>query len=220
MLIKEGLVYTAIDEVGGYAGSFVTDPSSVEQKMQYNWYIDALTWNSDSIYQREIVINLAGMLENWDPNASANLFYNYTLLYPDSEDNAYAWQFIDEIRHGQRINNEDTTPFTVLAWPLQKLAVPAAAIPSVQPCASSSLALGPNPASSELDVKYTLAHGGQTLLVIYNVTGNIERAIVNGPRASGPNEASVSIADLPSGHYFVRLASCGDVITKELVVQH
>ncbi len=78
----------------------------------------------------------------------------------------------------------------------------------------------PNPASESLNVSFTLPHAGQTLILIYDETGNSVKSIVNGQRGAGANQAKVSLVDMPSGHYFVRLASGGDVITKELIVQH
>jgi hypothetical protein len=71
-----------------------------------------------------------------------------------------------------------------------------------------------------LKLDFTLGHGGVASIAIYDETGSAVKQVLNGMRPGGMNELSADLSNIPSGHYFVRLASGTDVITKELIVQH
>ena len=187
--------------------------------IQYNWLVDQQPLNMDPAVQKDILHYLLGCAAGFDRNLACNLAINFMNLYPDSLWKATCWSFDSSVRVFMHRSKEDTTPFYPITLPLSHVPIPGAGV-SEQVASSASLALSPNPASSSLNVDFSLAHGGQALILIYDETGNTVKAVVNGPRSAGPNEATVSLSDLPSGHYFVRLASGGDVVTEELIVQH
>ena len=186
--------------------------------IQYNWLVDQQPLNMDPAVQKDILHEIITYAAGFDHNLACNLAINFMNLYPDSLWRATCLGFDSSIRDFMHRSQEDTTPFYTVTLPLSHYPVPGAGVRE-QMAASASLSLNPNPASASLNVDFTLSHGGQTLILIYDETGNTVKAVVNGPRVSGPNEVTVPIGDLPAGHYFVRLASGGNVVTKELIVQ-
>lgn len=75
--------------------------------------------------------------------------------------------------------------------------------------------LYPNPANSNVTVNFAL-NQGQASIEVKNVLGQIQRVM---PIVAGSKSANISVADLPSGIYFVTLKSNGNIIdTKRLVV--
>jgi hypothetical protein len=75
--------------------------------------------------------------------------------------------------------------------------------------------LFPNPANNNVTVNYSL-NQGQASLEVKNVLGQVQRVL---PIVAGSKSTNISVADLPSGVYFVTLKSNGSIIdTKRLVV--
>jgi hypothetical protein len=186
--------------------------------IQYNWLVDQQPLNMDPVIQRKILDELMGYAAGFDRNLACNLALNFMHLY-DSSWAALCWNFDSSVRDFMHRSQEDTTPFYPVTLPLSHYPVPSNGV-AVLPNSITSLSLTPNPASSSVVVDYTLAGPAQTLLLIYDEIGNTVKGIVNGPRGAGQNETTVPLDDLRNGHYFVRLASGGDVVTKELIVQH
>jgi hypothetical protein len=218
-----------IDAIG-QTGNFVYDFSShtandyLNNKLEYNWLTNAQQWNSDTNYQRAIFYTLANDI-NWDVNEQANMWYNIMLLFPDTNRDPVnsPWGSIELIRKAERGAKPpiDTTAWQVLTFPLKKIPIANSVVASgTEHSTSSSLTISPNPVASMLKLDFTLGHGGVASIAIYDETGSAVKQVLNGMRPGGMNELSADLSNIPSGHYFVRLASGTDVITKELIVQH
>ncbi len=214
------LTIDAINQTGIFLSYMGREDSSLNDKLQYNWLIHAMLWNMDTAYQDEIWSSLASIV-TWDPNLEANVWYNNIIRFQHP---VMDWEAIETIRKSQRASHppEDTTPFYIMNFPPDTIPInaPAGVTNNSRSAASASLVLNPNPASTKLTVDFTLVQGGQAQILIYDETGNMIRAITNGPHPSGLNEVTIPLSDLSNGHYFVRLASDGNVVTKELIVQH
>jgi Secretion system C-terminal sorting domain len=194
--------------------------------IQYNWWIDQYPLNLDftTPVPIRVLSQIMGTANDFDRNLACNLAYNFSQLPQLAWDTAWAaqcWAMIADTRNDQMLRGEDTTPFTPVSIPPPYYPVPGASVAHGAIAAPScSLTLSPNPASNELTVNYTLGHSGPTLILIYDETGNSVKPVVNGESSAGPNQVMVSLNDLASGHYFVRMSSGSDVVTQELIVQH
>lgn len=184
----------------------------------WNWYVKIQPMNPDSIYQRIVMFDLAGIASAFDLNLSCNLFYNSTLLFPhDSLGNVEAWEAIRLLRRQQSEIPEDTTAYSVLTFPLTPLLV-AGVQETAMPSGPMHLELYPNPAGNSVILNYEVPTPVDASLMLLDVTGKDVKNL--GVVAGSPQANDLNIGTLPNGHYFVRLASGGVVVTKELVVRH
>jgi len=73
----------------------------------------------------------------------------------------------------------------------------------------------PNPFNSTTRITYSLSRYGHTTLCIYNLSGREVARLVDSELETGTYSVEVNAIDLPSGLYFARLSSAGEVwITK------
>jgi hypothetical protein len=73
-----------------------------------------------------------------------------------------------------------------------------------------ALALGqnfPNPFNSSTTIEFTLSHGGNVSLAVFDVLGREVAALALGQRAPGQHQVNFSAAGLAGGVYFYRLQS-------------
>jgi hypothetical protein len=99
-------------------------------------------------------------------------------------------------------------------WNALSSARVATVIPSLH---TASLKIYPNPASSYVIVSYELKTPAPMLIEISNMRGEVVKtARINSQ--SGPQRLNVTLADLSSGIYMVRIVADGSVETKKLVV--
>ncbi len=217
---QAGQVLNALSETGAFTNSMGPGLNWKNWKELYNFLVDAQTWSSDVTYQNYILQQLANS-EPFDVNDEANFWYNYTLIFPDSADVAFAASGINQIRHAQSISrNKDTTAFHKITFPLKKLPIGTASVAGKAVPQGMSLALSPNPASQYLNTSFFLPEGGKAELEIYDEVGSRVRQVVSEQRPIGGSDLTIPINDLASGRYFMRLSLGSSVVTKEFVVQH
>jgi hypothetical protein len=219
-----GMTLQAIPQTMEFVREMSTRDSNdyLLEKLEYNWLCHAQQWNSDTNYQRQIFYTLANMI-TWNVNEQANMWYNAMIILHDTSTGNIPWDAIQQLRKAERGAKPpiDTTPWHLLNIPLDTIPLTSAKVASgPDPSASSSLTISPNPVASMLKLDFTLVHGGVASIAIYDETGSAVKQVLNGMRPGGMNELSADLSNIPSGHYFVRLASGTDVITKELIVQH
>ena len=83
--------------------------------------------------------------------------------------------------------------------------------------------VSPNPFSTEVTIKYQLLKDGETRLEIFNLRGQLVKAIVNQMKAHGTYQAKWDGRDqsgkaVSSGLYFTRLTTPGKTTTAKLVL--
>lgn len=76
----------------------------------------------------------------------------------------------------------------------------------------------PNPVSARARVSFTLPSASRAELVLFDGVGRRVREISSGLRSSGTHSAEVSVADLPSGVYVLRLRTPSAVASQRMTV--
>lgn len=76
----------------------------------------------------------------------------------------------------------------------------------------------PNPASSHVDIAYSLQEAQPVTLALYNAQGNFIRAMKSEYHEAGEYTERVAISDLATGTYFVRLQGTNGVQQKAVSV--
>ncbi|MGD1847182.1 MAG: redoxin domain-containing protein [Salibacteraceae bacterium] len=83
------------------------------------------------------------------------------------------------------------------------------------------LTLFPNPAHISADVQFYLNGNQRVEIELMNILGSQVRSYVPNNTQSGLNQLTLSVADLPEGHYFLRLIIDGRESTvSKLVITH
>lgn len=82
------------------------------------------------------------------------------------------------------------------------------------------MGLRPNPASTNVMVSYVLPVDAHVLISLTDATGTALMKIEEGDYISAAYKMNVSVADLSSGIYFVKLQANDYIETQKLVVQH
>ena len=78
----------------------------------------------------------------------------------------------------------------------------------------------PNPCSEFSTFKYKLSQNAEVQLTIYNITGQVEKKLVNTTQPPGQQTVHFHSADIPNGMYFYRLLIDRDEIAGKLIVNH
>ncbi len=81
-----------------------------------------------------------------------------------------------------------------------------------------TLSVAPNPASAETRVSYYLPQQARVAIAVIDVLGNTQKTIFSGLQNEGAQQSSISISDLPSGSYYVRIETSYGTITKQLII--
>ena len=179
----------------------------------YNWLIRVQPLNMEAQYQFTIMTTLAGTLNPIDLNEAANMWYNISLLFPDTGTVSGCWREIRSIRNYQKDIPQDTTPFHKLTFPLQPIqgaTVTHAGNINVQ------MSLTPNPAKLNTIMKISMSDPEIITLEIYDILGKKIKDIFRG--YSETRDIPIDTRDLNQGEYFVRLSTSGGVVTQKLVV--
>jgi hypothetical protein len=182
----------------------------------YNWLIKMQPINYESQYQAIIIYTLAGCLGSIDLNAAANMYYNYSLLFPDSESMKDAWDEIRSIRHYQKEIPQDTTPFHKLTFPLQPLPGGTSGVNN-NIATSVTFSLAPNPAEENTTAEISTTVSGLFTMQIYDLLGRKVENIFSGSVEAGKRKINIDMKDLPSGEYYLRLGYPGGVKTVKLM---
>lgn len=75
----------------------------------------------------------------------------------------------------------------------------------------------PNPFSTETEIAFTLATGGKTQLMVYNLQGQYVTTLVNENMRAGQHQVKFNGADLPYGIYFYQLKGDDFSIVRKMV---
>jgi hypothetical protein len=76
----------------------------------------------------------------------------------------------------------------------------------------------PNPANNTSTVSYSLDHGAQVNLNLFDINGKLVRTLVNGNMAAGNHRVDINTADLQEGVYFYTLTTGKNTSTKRMTV--
>lgn len=76
----------------------------------------------------------------------------------------------------------------------------------------------PNPFARETSIRFTLPTSGHARLTIYDSAGRSVERILDGKLSAGTHAVTWERNSVPSGTYFYRLTSDGNVLTKKMVV--
>jgi hypothetical protein len=81
----------------------------------------------------------------------------------------------------------------------------------------------PNPFNPSTSVQFSLPQGGETLVQIYDVDGQLVRTLVDGHRSAGVHQADWNGRNdrgtaVGSGTYFVRIRSDGGIESRKVIV--
>jgi hypothetical protein len=212
-----GQVLSAI----GYAFGFVGQLPNISKKDwidSYNWFIKILSLNSEDSYQFTVLETMADNLGQIDLNASANLWWNISLLYPDTGTVSRCWKNIISIRKYQAWIPQDTTPFHKLTFPLEPLSGGSNAAPNIQE--RLNLSINPNPAKDNALVTFELPDRKEVKISLYDILGKEIKKVSNSLEDKGLHTKSIAVTDITPGTYFVRMEYTGGVLTKSLIVEH
>lgn len=79
--------------------------------------------------------------------------------------------------------------------------------------------IAPNPVTSnEVTIKYSVLFPGEATITLLNSVGESVRTIVNTLKNSGNHTEYISLQDIPSGYYVIRIESNGEFKTTPLVL--
>lgn len=77
----------------------------------------------------------------------------------------------------------------------------------------------PNPASSSVEIDFTLPFDGTATLELFSLDGKIIRRIIDGSMKSGDHTVTVDVNDLPNGVYYYRLEYGTFVASEPLIIR-
>ncbi|MCB2201088.1 T9SS type A sorting domain-containing protein [bacterium] len=86
------------------------------------------------------------------------------------------------------------------------------------PLAHTVLSNFPNPFNQTTSITYTLRQAGRMELTLYDMQGRLIRTIDTGFREAGFYTHSLTMNDLASGTYFLRLVANGDVVNRKITL--
>ncbi|MEP7235400.1 MAG: T9SS type A sorting domain-containing protein [Ignavibacteriota bacterium] len=199
-----------------YAASNVPGATIVDRIDHFNWLVKMQPVNQESEYQAIIIYTMAGCLWSIDLNEAANMFYNYSLMFPDSGSAADAWREIKIIRHYQSEIPQDTTPFHVLHFPLQPLPGGTSGV-HTNGVNIVTFTIQPNPAKENTTAEISTSQSGLYSLQLYDVLGKKVKDVFSARIEAGKKEITLGLQDLGVGEYYLRLAYPGVVKTVKLV---
>jgi hypothetical protein len=214
-----GEVQDAIHQTIGLT-SLLTGDKYTNFTDNYNWLVKIQPVNTEPAYQDAVMRSLAMDLRFIDLNDAANMWYNYSLLFPDSSDVAVAWSEIKSIRDYQKLIPEDTTPFHKLTFPLQPLPGGSELVGSILTDRRYTLSIVPNPFKDITTVTYELPAVGIIKISLYDILGTEIRNIVNTDQYPGTHSMALDLQNVSAGTYFLRMQYPGGIVTKQIAVQH
>ena len=210
-----GEVLDAINDGYGFVGSLTPHPVKNDWIEAYNWLLKIMPLNQEPPFQYTVLETLANDLGQFDLNESANMWWNMTLLYPDTGNVRTCWNSIRSIRHYQKEIPQDTTPFHKLNFPLQPLA---GVTPSHTQNIHVEMNLVPNPAKFSTEAKISMSEPGMITLEVFDLLGKKVKNIFHGYVEN--SNIPIDTHDLGQGEYYIRLQSSGGIVTQKLIVNH
>jgi len=122
------------------------------------------------------------------------------------------------------------TPFNVDVRTLHT-AAPASSVDSMLSCAVSgvvssqsaiaplTLTIAPNPLRDRTDITLTIGTPTRVQMVLLNVLGQSVQNVANEMVSAGEHNFTLDATALPTGTYYLRLETNGEVVTKKLVIE-
>ena len=210
-----GEVLDAIGETD-FAAANTSGPRRPQAIDQFNWLIKMQPVNQERTYQYAIIDAMTGPLSEIDLNEEANMYYNWALMFPDSETVREAWQSIHDIRHYQSEIPQDTTPFHILTFPLQPLPGGTSGVNKNQPN-SVTFTIAPNPAKENTVAEISTTNTGFFTIQLFDMLGKKIKDIYSGYIEAGNRKITIDMHDITQGEYFLRMGSPVGVKTVKLV---
>jgi len=84
---------------------------------------------------------------------------------------------------------------------------------------SIGLDVYPNPVNMQANIEYHLGSSGSVLIYLLDSSGKLVRSLDHGERVSGSHQASLDVANLPAGLYFLRIQSGNQISVEKLIKQ-
>lgn len=182
----------------------------------YNWLVKVQPANMENSYQFEVLGTMADCLEQIDLNEAADMWWNISILFPDTGSVNLCWRYIKEIRYYQKDIPQDTTPFHKLTFPLQPLPGGTSGITPV-PNGFVTLSLLPNPAKESTIAQISTTNTGIYTLQLFDLLGKNVRDMFSEHITFGKKDINLNLSNLSSGEYYLRLLYPGGVKTVKLV---
>lgn len=83
----------------------------------------------------------------------------------------------------------------------------------------NSLAVYPNPASNNANLEFSVAHKGNVVIKVYNVTGQMVAQLTNQDYAAGKFNISLNLEKYKAGIYMINMTTAEGTSTQKLIVQ-
>ncbi len=187
---------------------------------QFDWLIKIQPLNTEYVYQERVISGMAEEASFFDWNLECNLFYNYTLIFPsDSGGCKFAWEQITQTRERQGRVPQDTTPFTVLKFPLKPYTSSLVTkAPNSLP-GKLAVEVNPNPTKGIFLLHLSLAERNLVRITVLDMLGREVRHLPLQDMSAGTQTLPMDLLDLAVGRYFLRVSSEVDVVTTPLLIQ-
>lgn len=184
----------------------------------YNWLRSRYATNDADAYRRSVGRLLASAAIQFDRNLAANLFYNLSLLFPDSLNVDYCARAIEQVRVGQADRGEDTTVFSIIDFPPppygSSSVIGAEAIEK-----NLKINVNSNPSSGDIAVEIELARSSSLSVSIYDLLGRRHLELWNGLAVSVSKQFKIPSGALKPGVYFVKVEIDGRVCSRRFVIE-
>lgn len=137
-------------------------------------------------------------------NSATEQRYEYTDV--DVNPGQTYWYYLADVdMSGHRTEHRN---MTVSATALDPIAAPS----------SYSLSVYPNPFNPSTTISFTLPEAGMTRVAVYDVSGRWVQTLADETRSAGSHTIAFDARELPSGVYFVRMASGEFQATRKIVL--
>jgi hypothetical protein len=184
---------------------------------EFNWLIKMQPVNSEIRYQYVLIETMAETMSAIDLNEEANLWYNWSLLFPDSETVASAWDAIHSVRSYQKMIPQDTIPFHKLTFPMQPL--PGGNEDGVVlKDAAVSFSVVPNIVTEATVATFELPLTGTVSISVYDLLGNELVKLASGVWEKGTHSIPLRATGLSKGIYYVRLSYGNTILTRKIII--
>ncbi|HET9135476.1 MAG TPA: T9SS type A sorting domain-containing protein [Candidatus Kapabacteria bacterium] len=211
-----GEVIDAIGMTWGLAANTV--PSSKANRIDhFNWLIKMQPRNMEPLYQFTILATMAYNLDVISLNESANMWYNISLLFPDTGTVNRCWREINSIRRYQKDIPQDTTPFHVLTFPLQPMPGGTAGA-SAPPVKNVTLSVSGNPITESSIITYDIPYPGAVAISLFDLLGNEIKSMVSELADRDTHVVPFDKHGISAGMYYLRMTYANRVLTYKVVI--
>ena len=172
--------------------------------------------NNEASFQYTVLGTLASTLEQINLNDAANMWWNISILYPDTGSVSLCWRYIRSIRSYQKDIPQDTTPFHKLTFPLQQLPGGSSGITSA-PEEHVTFSIVPNPVRETTVAEISTTISGTYTLQLFDLLGKKVRDIFSEYIEFGKKEIPLDLSSIAKGEYYFRMTCPTVVKTLKLI---